>query len=124
MDSEKQMKITAETGVAYDPSCVQHQIRISRTLAKGLVFGVLDVKSRRIIWLEMPFGGQVVTNLNSKNVRALMAKLQAKLTVGKLLEVKAKAQGLARVAAAEEANEAYTREWAMNTAAVTQLLID
>jgi hypothetical protein len=110
--------------VAYDPSCVQHQIRISRTLAKGLVFGVLDVKSRRIIWLEMPFGGQVVTNLNSKNVRALMAKLQAKLTVGKLLEVKAKAQGLARVAAAEEANEAYTREWAMNTAAVTQLLID
>jgi hypothetical protein len=124
MDSEKQMKITAETGVAYDPSCVQHQIRISRTLAKGLVFGVLDVKSRRIIWLEMPFGGQVVANLNVRNVRALMAKLQAKLTVGKLLEVKAKAQGLVRVADEEEANEAYTRQWAMNTAAVTQLLID
>jgi hypothetical protein len=72
----------------------------------------------------MPFEGQMVAQLSGSTVRTLMAKLESKLTVGKLLEIKAKAQGLTRVEAAEEADESYTREWAMNTAAVTQLLID
>ncbi len=124
MNSAFPMNISSKTGVAYDPSCVQHQIRVGRTLSKGLVFGVLDVVKRQIIWLEMPFGGQVVGNLSASNVRALIGKLEAKITVGKLLELKAKAQGLTSVDSAEEAEEAYTREWALNTAAVTQLLID
>lgn len=124
MNSANEMRVSPKTGVAYDSSCVQHQIRVSRTLAKGLVFGVLDVAARKIVWLEMPFEGQMVAQLSGSTVRTLMAKLESKLTVGKLLEIKAKAQGLARVEAAEEADESYTREWAMNTAAVTQLLID
>lgn len=49
------MKISERTGVAYDPSCVQHQVRISQSLQKGLVFGVLKVKEREIVWLEIPF---------------------------------------------------------------------
>lgn len=124
MNSAHAMNISAKTGVAYDPSCVQHQIKITRTLSKGLVFGVLDVIKKEIIWLEMPFGGQVVAQLNVSNVQALIAKLEVKLTVGKLLELKAKAQGLIAVQSANNAEEAYTREWAMNTAAVTQLLMD
>ena len=50
MDSANPMKISEEKGVAYDPSCVQHMVRISEgNLSKGLVFGVLDVAKREII---------------------------------------------------------------------------
>ena len=44
MDSAYPMKLSEKNGVAYDPSCVQHAVRISESnLSKGLVFGVLDV---------------------------------------------------------------------------------
>lgn len=123
MDSKNPMKISKKTGVAYDPSCVQHQVRITSSVTKGLVFGVLDIATNEIIWLEMPFAGQVVQNLNEKAVKGLLAKLEAKLSVGNLLKVKAEAQGLTIVETAD-ADEAYTSEWAMDVAAVTQLLVD
>jgi hypothetical protein len=109
--------------VAYDPSCVQHQVRVTHSLAKGLVFGVLDVERAEIIWLEMPFAGQLVQNMSTRNVELLLKKLEAKLSIGRLLQIKAEAQGLERVEA-PDADEAYTRQWATNTAAVTQLLVD
>jgi hypothetical protein len=123
MDSKNPMKISATTGVAYDPSCVQHQVRITSSVTKGLVFGVLDIAANEIVWLEMPFAGQVVQNMNENAVKGLLAKLDAKLSVGNLLKVKAEAQGLTIVDTAE-ADEAYTPEWAMDVAAVTQLLVD
>lgn len=50
MDSVCPMKISKKTGVAYDPSCVRHMVRISEAdLSKGLVFGVLDITKREII---------------------------------------------------------------------------
>lgn len=123
MNSKYPMRISEQTGVAYDPSCVQHQVRIVQNLSKGLVFGVLDVESREIVWLEMPFQGQVVQNLNVTGVEALLNKLNAKLSVGNLLTIKAEAQNLALVATAQEADEVYSVEWAKNSAAVTQLLV-
>lgn len=123
MNSAHKMKISESTGVAYDPSCVQHQVRVTSPLAKGLVFGVLDVAQTEIIWLELPFDGQVVSNLDERNVKALLAKLDSKLSVGALLQVKAEAQGIALVET-PEADEVYTAEWARNAAAVTQLLVD
>ncbi|EAY31051.1 hypothetical protein [Microscilla marina] len=123
MDSKKPMKISAKTGVAYDPSCVQHQVRVTSSVTKGLVFGVLDIAANEIVWLEMPFAGQVVQNMNEDAVKGILAKLDAKLSVGNLLKVKAEAQGLVMVETAE-ADEAYTSEWAMDVAAVTQLLVD
>lgn len=124
MDSKYPMKVSKRTGVAYDPSCVQHQVRVTQGLAKGLVFGVLDVAKREIVWLEMSFGGQVVGNLDAKCVETLLAKLDSKLTIGNLLALKAEAQGLAIVKDEAKADEAYNMKWAANTAAVTQLLID
>lgn len=124
MDSKFPMKISEKTGVAYDPSCVQQQIRIGKTLTKGLVFGVLDVEKREIIWLEMSFGGQIVQNLDMKNVETLLEKLNSKLNVGHLLELKATAQNLEIVEEAENADEVYDFQWAFNPAKVTQLLID
>jgi hypothetical protein len=123
MSSAYPMTISNETGVAYDPSCVQHFVRISEgNLSKGLVFGVLDVVAREIYWLEMPFSGQTIENLDLKTMEALLNRLKNKLSIGKLLDLKREAQGLTLVNTAEEADEAYTYEWALNTANVNQLL--
>lgn len=123
MDSAYEMKISEEDGVAYDPSCVQHMVRISEgDLSKGLVFGVLDVAKREIIWLEMPFTAQTLRGADSTSVEALLHKLESKLTVGELLYMKAAVQELEIVETEEEADEAYTYEWALNPAQVTKLL--
>jgi hypothetical protein len=122
MSSAQPLRVSAK-GVAYDPSAVQHQVRITGGLSKGLVFGVLDVARREIVWLEMPFYGQVAQNLDAAGVRTLLRKLDSKLSLGDLLLIKAEAQGL-QVVEQPEADEAYTAEWARNTAAVTQLLVD
>jgi hypothetical protein len=123
MNSKFPMKISERTGVAYDPSCVQHQVRVVQNLAKGLVFGVLEVATREIIWLEMPFSGQVVQGLDTKNVIALLSKLNAKLSIGNLLKIKAEAQNLT-IIETNDADEVYDMTWAGNTALVTKLLVD
>ncbi len=123
MDSAYPMKVSDKRGVAYDPSCVQHMVRVSEgNLSKGLVFGVLDVAKREIIWLEMPFTSQTLRGASGEVVEALLHRLETKLSVGELLEIKAKAQGLALAENADEADETYTYEWALNPAEVTQLL--
>lgn len=123
MDSVNPMKISEKKGVAYDPSCVQHMVRISEgNLSKGLVFGVLDVAKREIIWLEMPFTAQTLRGADSTSIEALLHKLEAKLSIGQLLDMKAKAQNLTVVENVEDADEAYTYEWALNPADVTKLL--
>jgi hypothetical protein len=123
MDSANPMKISEKKGVAYDPSCVQHMVRISEgNLSKGLVFGVLDVAKREIIWLEMPFTAQTMRGANSEAIEALLHKLEAKLSVGELIDMKVKAQNLILVEKVEDADEVYTYEWALNPAEVTGLL--
>lgn len=123
MDSKFPMSVSESTGVAYDPSCVQHQVRISQNATKGLVFGVLDVAKREIIWLEMSFGGQVVQGLEYKGVQAMLSKLNSKINIGQLLLLKAESQNLVILDNAN-ADEVYDMKWAMNTALVTQLLVD
>jgi hypothetical protein len=70
----------------------------------------------------MPFTAQTIEDLDLKSVNALLHKLQSKLYVGELLDMKAKAQNLTLVERAEEADEAYTYEWALNPADVSKLL--
>ena len=123
MNSAHPMKISEKMGVAYDPSCVQHIVRISESnLSKGLVFGILDVAKREIIWLEMPFTSQTLRGADSESIEALLHRLEKKLSIGELLDMKAKAQQLTPVKSLEEADEAYTYEWALNPAEVTKLL--
>lgn len=123
MNSAYPMTISDETGVAYDPSCVQHLVRISEgNLSKGLVFGVLDVAAREIFWLEMPFMGQTLKDCNGEAVTLLLKKLKEKTSVGQLLDLKREAQGLTMVDTPEKADEAYTYEWALNPASVSGLL--
>lgn len=123
MNSAYPMTISNETGVAYDPSCVQHMVRISEAnLANGLVFGVLDVAAKEIYWLEMPFTGHTLRDLNGNVVEALLKRLKEKLSVGQLLDLKREAQGLTLIEKSKEADEAYTYEWALNPANVGVLL--
>lgn len=123
MDSAFPMEISEETGVAYDPSCVQHMVRVSEAnQSKALVFGILDVESRDIIWLEMPFTSQTLEGCDTLSVEALLKRLEDKLSVGELLTMKASAQNLQIVDNAERADETYTYEWALNPAEVSLLL--
>ena len=123
MDSANKMKISEKKGVAYDPSCVQHMVRISESnLSKGLVFGVLDVMKREIIWLEMPFTAQTLRGADSTSIETLLHKLENKLSIGELLDMKAKAQGLTLTEDTDNADEVYTYEWALNPADVSKLL--
>ncbi|WP_107037965.1 hypothetical protein [Brumimicrobium mesophilum] len=123
MNSEFPMKISP-SGVAYNPSSLQHQVRIKQSLTKGMVFGVLDVVSREIIWLEMPFDGQIVQNLDVSGVETLTKKLDAKLKIGNLLKLKSEVQNLTIVQTPEEANEIYDMQWAMNTSEVSKMFLD
>lgn len=123
MNSKYPMHISERTGVAYDPSCVQHQVRVTQKLTKGLIFGVLDVEAKEVIWLEMPFQGQVVQQFDARGVRGMLAKLNSKLSVGNLLTLKAKAQNL-KVVKKPEADEVYDTKWASDVAQITSLLID
>ena len=111
MDSKHKMKVSERTGVAYDPSTVIHQVRITHPLQKGLLFGVLDVEKKEIIWLEVPFQGQVANDLSLSTVNALLSKLSAKTTIGNLLTLKAEAQGLQVVSDKALADEVYDRQW-------------
>lgn len=123
MNSAYPMKVSEKTGVAYDPSCVQHMVRISESnLSRGLVFGVLDVDEREITWLEMPFIFQNIQDCDFTAVNALLQRLRNKLSIGQLLEIKAEAQHLSLAPSPDEADEAYTYEWALNPAEVSALL--
>ena len=123
MNSAHPMEVSQKNGVAYDPSCVQHMVRVSEgNLSKGLIFGVLDVAKREIIWLEMPFTAQTLRGADGTSIEALLHKLETKLSIGQLLDMKAKAQNLTLVENVDEADEAYTYEWALNPAEVTKLL--
>lgn len=123
MNSAKPMKVSEYDGVAYDPSTVQHRVRISeQNLSKGLVFGVLDVTKREIVWLEVPFDGQTVGSMDNNDVMNYLAKLAAKAKVGEILDIKAEVQNLVKVDNAADADEAYTLQWALDSSAVAAVL--
>ena len=107
MDAKYKMKVSERKGVAYDPSTVIKQVRITQPLSKGLVFGLLDVAKQEIIWLEMPFGGQTLHSLSEESVAALLKKLSEKMSIGQFLATKAKGQGVWVTNTPEEAEKTY-----------------
>ena len=123
MNSAYPMTISNENGVAYDPSCVQHLVRISEVnLSKGLVFGILKVREREIVWMEVPFTAQTVAQLDGRVVEGMLNRLEHKATIGQLLELKTQAQKSSLVKTPDEADERYTYEWALNPAEVAKVL--
>ncbi len=123
MNSENKMKISDKTGVAYDPSCVQHFVRVGNdNLAKGIVFGVLDIAAKEITWLDMPDQDQGLFMTGTDQVMAMLTRLRQKCSLGTLLSIKAKAQNLEIIEDESMADEVYSYEWAQNPANVGLLL--
>ena len=124
MNSANKMTISEETGVAFDPSTVQHMVTIaSNNLSKGLAFGVLDVDKREITWLELPLSGPTVQWLNNGSVELLLQQLRNKPTIGELLQLKAKAQGIEITTNKDEADMVYDYNWALDVAQVSNTLL-
>lgn len=123
MNSANRMVISERSGVAYDPSCVIHQVRITRPLTKGIVFGVLDICNNEIIWLEMPFYGQTVHNMNANTINNLLNKLNAKTTIGRLLELRANAQNT-EIVNKEEAEMIYDMNWSKDINNLNRIFVD
>ena len=124
MDARHPMQVSNETGVSYDPSTVTHQVRITeQNLSKGLIFGVLDVDQREITWLEIPFDGQTVLSISPQTMGSYLCRLRQKPTIGQLLRMKAEVQQLRVVTNPDEAQEQYSYQWALDTAAVSSLLL-
>ncbi|MBQ9667741.1 MAG: hypothetical protein IJV45_03200 [Prevotella sp.] len=124
MSADVPMTVSNETGVAYDPSTVDHMVRITEgNLSKGLIFGVLDVAGRYITWLEMPFDGQTVRSISPESIDAFLQRLARKPTIGQVLRLMADAQHLTPVAEPGEADRAFTLQWAQDAAEVSRLLL-
>ncbi len=123
MSARFPMKVSEKTGVAYDPSTVQHMVRVTEACDRGLVFGVLTVDSGEITWLELPFGGQNALTLNNESVTAYLKKLRAKVSIGELLKIKAVSQGLDITPSPTGADEVYTIAWALDNARVASTLL-
>lgn len=124
MDSKYPMKISDKKGAAYNPSCVIHQVRISHSLHKGLAFGVLDIENDQIIWLELPFDGQLGADLSFDAIQSVLHKLNAKTTVGRLLELKARAQNVICVQDKALANAVYDLHWARKFENINTFFLD
>lgn len=106
MDSANTMSISAATGVAYDPSCVQHETTISNAFMQGILFAVLDVKQQKITYLEMSFG-----DMDLNTVVSLYESLATKFSLGKLLRIKASANKATIVEAPTESGLNFDLTW-------------
>lgn len=123
MDSKSPMTVSNDSGVAYDPSAVQHIVHISANPSRGLVFGVLDVDARTITWLELPNSTQRMEQLDIAGVKALLAKLRSKVSIGELLKIYAEARACRIIATESGADRIFNIRWACDSAAVASLLL-
>ena len=118
------MHVSNETGVAYDPSAVQHMVCVAPTsMTRSLVFGLLDIKSEEIMWLELGSDDQAAFTVDSEGVIALMERLRRKTTVGSALRLMAQARGMLTVETPAEADRVYDSDWALDVPKVIATLL-
>lgn len=123
MSSLYPMQVSNETGVAFDPSCVQHMVHIPDcNIAKGMTFGVLDVERAEITWLEITNNSQVARTVNTQTVTDYLRRLRRKMSLGRLLRIKAEAQNMTEVDNPANADEVYDRALAYDPALINELL--
>ncbi len=127
MNAANPMKVSDETGVAFNPAAVQHMVRIPDALmSRGLVFGVLELQKRSIIWLEQQSNAQTVMQLDADGVRNYLSRLSNKISVGQALRAMAEARGWEIVPEADASLpdvSVFDTAWAADIPAVTSLLL-
>lgn len=127
MNAANPMKVSEETGVAFNPAAVQHMVRIpDALLGRGLVFGTLDLAKRQIIWLEQQSNSQTVMGLDAAGVSDYLSRLSNKISVGRALRAMADARGWEIVPETDASVPDVTvfdSSWAADLPAVTSLLL-
>lgn len=124
MNAEERMHVSDNTGVAYDPSTVQHAVRVDDSnLSKGLAFGILRVDTRDILWLEMPFYGQLAVGMSFKTLDTLVNKLEARTKIGELLTIRAQEQKATVTDDPNKADVKFDYLWVLDTAKVSSYLL-
>lgn len=90
MSSEQPMKTDNDTGVAYNPAYVQQLVSVAGFKAsRGMIFGILDIVRREILWCEMANDDQRLNQLDHNAVKALRKRLEAKIKIGELIAMRA-----------------------------------
>lgn len=108
MDCAHPMAVDNATGVAYDPSTVQFAADIRpENVHGGIIFGVLDIESRQIMWLEMGANTQNLAQFDLRTVNALCTKLRSRMSIGTFLTIMATAQHRPIVSSPDEAETVY-----------------
>ncbi len=98
MSAASPMTVNEKTGVAYDPATVQQLITMPANPGwRSICFGLLDVKARQVVVLDVPGMEQVGSELTTQYALDVLEKLRQKLTIGQALELYAGAQGLEMV---------------------------
>lgn len=128
MASENPMTVDDATGVAFDPSAVQFMLKVpDNMLAKGLLFGVLDVKNREVTYIESPVDGQEIDDLNFNEFMAAINAYKHMLTVDRALRLLAEARGMTVITELPADGDLsgidiYDRKWALDRSRVLSLL--
>lgn len=124
MDSKYPMAVSNETGVAYDPSTVQHMVKVApKSMTRSLVFGLLDIDANDIVWLEIGSDGQTAFHFDVETVPAMMRRLLSKPTVGATLRLMAEARGMTIADSPSDADRVYDREWGLDVPRVIATLL-
>ena len=128
MASENPMTVDDETGVAFDPSAVQFMLKVpDNMLAKGLLFGVLDVNRREVTYIESSTNGQEIDDLKFHELRTAINAYKHMLTIAQALRMLAEARGMTVIAelpadGGHSDIDIYDRQWALDRARVLSLL--
>jgi len=124
MDSKYPMEVSDATGVAYDPSTVQHMVKVAPiSMTRSLTFGLLDIEANEIIWLELGSNDQAAFTFDVDSVIAMLDRLRSKPTVGSTLRLMAEARGMQIVGSPDEADRAYNCDWGLDVPAVIATLL-
>ena len=64
------------------------------SLSRGMVFGILALHARKILWLEAANNNRTLAGLDLASIEALQKRLAEKVSIGALIALKAKARGV------------------------------
>lgn len=71
----------------------------------------------------MPFHGQTVHSMNANTIKNLLNKLNAKTTIGRLLELRANAQNT-EIVNVEDAEMIYDMNWSKDINNLNRIFVD
>ena len=128
MASENPMTVDEATGVAFDPSTVQFMLKVpDEMLAKGVLFGVLDVRNREITYIESSVNDQEIDDLKFHEFQTAIEAYKHMLTIDRALRLLAESRGMTIITELPADGDLtdidiYDRQWSLDRTRVLSLL--